>query len=122
MEPLLTQRRNGGWMLLETVAGLAVLGTLAYCVAVLAAEYRQVNHVMADHRSALRLAERTAMDLQSGRTPAPIPDGASVKVEAIDDAKDAPGWQWTRITAQVERRESSLIVLTPRTQPKELQP
>lgn len=122
MEPLLTQRRNGGWMLLETVAGLAVLGTLAYCVAVLAAEYRQVNHVMADHRSALRLAERTAMDLQSRRAPAPIPEGAVVKVESLGDAEGAPRWQWTRITAHVEGREGSLIALTPRPQPGESQP
>ncbi|HMO27354.1 MAG TPA: type II secretion system protein [Tepidisphaeraceae bacterium] len=98
--------RRRGWIMLELLASIVLIGVLLGATAVAITGQRRVAARTADLRRAIESAERAAVALHRGE---PIPEipGVIIQVESLE----ADGGAWRRITATIGGRSASLHML-----------
>ena len=107
------QRRTGGYLLLETMLGLALIGLLLAVVTQQVIQQRRAAKGFAQQRAAERLAERTAGDLLLGRE---VKAGAESAGRIEQQRLDTPapeGFTWVRVQADVEAGQAFVFSLVP---------
>src|SRR6476660_2933676 len=68
------RRPRRGFLVVDMITGLAVVGIIATTLVVLVGRERRLGAALGDRRAAARLAEATLADLRAGRQP---PAGAT---------------------------------------------
>jgi len=101
-----------GFLMLDVVVGLAVVVALTIGLTVTLGEHHRALARLRDSASALRLAERALAELQSGQ-PLSAPEQATVRVEPVSQAAEAPGWRWVRVSVTLRRGGAELTGLVP---------
>lgn len=101
-----------GFVLIDAIAGLALLMTLSVVLAVTIGQRQRASARLSDTRQAARLAERTLIDLQYNRAVAADPQ---VVVTNGEPVAGAPALRWTSVTATVNNRTVTLHGVTGRT-------
>ena len=102
-------KRRRGWVFVDVVMGLILLGLIGTMLAAAATwHYRLLQH-LADSRAATRAAESALVSMQAGE---PVGQG-KFAVHALPTASDSPGMQWVEVSATVDGRSASLVGLVP---------
>jgi type II secretory pathway pseudopilin PulG len=99
------QRR--GWILIECMAAVVLIGILLGATAVAITGQRRVGVRTAELRTAIESAERAAVAIRAG-VPVPEMDGVVIRVEPLE----VDGRAWIRVTATKGDRSASLHVLS----------
>jgi type II secretory pathway pseudopilin PulG len=102
------QRR--GYVLLEALTGLAILGILAIAISLTAESQRRALVHLSDSRAACRSAESALILLQSGQA---IPNPAVTSIQKLQDATELPGAMWAQSSANLNGRPADVIGLLP---------
>ena len=101
MRPSQSHYPRRGFILIDTVVGMALVAGMIVLLGVQLQQHRHVTERLAQRRAALNLAERVLTDLQAGQ-PAPTPErGMTVKVAKVPGAMaatDAGQWVEVRVT------------------------
>src|SRR3954470_12761484 len=63
------QRRRRGFLIVDMITGLAIVGMIATTLVVLVGRERRTGPTLADRRAAARLAEKTRANSRAGREP-----------------------------------------------------
>lgn len=101
-----------GFLLLELVIALALIGILAGGAAYLFDQHQRATAQLTAHHEAIAHAEHTAGQLVLGQTPDLQPTALTrITVEPIDRTAAPPQWQWVRITVHHEMRTAGLTAL-----------
>ena len=118
------QRRRRGFLIVDMITGLAIVGIIATTLVVLVGRERRIGATLGDRRAAARLAEETLADLRAGREPGrgTVPDGkeggtglpSQVEVTALSSPEGSPaGRRWVQVRATVVGRTVTLVGLVP---------
>ncbi len=106
--------RSGGFLLMDAVIGIVILGILAGVMVDTMRRSNQAQKRLADTRAAARLAESRLVELQSGAPLlAAVPDDQTTSVTALPDPSPAGAMRWVRVRATVGGREAELVGLVP---------
>ncbi|MGA2582400.1 MAG: type II secretion system protein [Tepidisphaeraceae bacterium] len=102
------QRR--GYVLLEALMGLAMLGILAIAISLSAESQRRALIHLSDSRDACRSAESALTVLESGQS---VPNPPEVSIKKLQDAPELPGATWMQSSANLNGRPADVIGLVP---------
>lgn len=97
--------RQRGFLMMDIFIGLGVIIILAMVVGMAIVATGKSVQSLADHRAAVREAERVLTQLQQGKTV-----NHPVKVLEADGPK---GMTWVRVEATVEGRSAQLVGIVP---------
>jgi type II secretory pathway pseudopilin PulG len=104
-----------GFMLLDAIIGIILLGSLLTVLAVNANLRNRAAVRMASQRAAMQTAEKALADLQRGATTAPADAADRISVRRTGQRIGA--MEWVQVTAFHDGRQASLSGLAPATQP-----
>jgi len=107
-----TTSRPGGIML-EIMAGLALLVSLTLVLLAAQVQGRTGSEALAAQRHALRVAERALDQLRQKQTPPATLDQADVTVEAIPDLRAPAGQRWVWVRSECRGRRVQLAGMVP---------
>ena len=100
-------RNRRGWVLMDALCGLLLVGLAGVMLAVGAHACANNMRRIQDIRGASRLAE-SALEHAEQKQP------VNVNVRYLPDETPAAQFQWTEATAKVNGRQATLIGLSPR--------
>ena len=107
-------RNLGGYILLDAIIGIIILGILAGVMVDTMRRSAHVHQELLYTRAAARLAESRLVDLESGvATPTTQGDDANTVVTALPDPSPERSMQWVRVRATVAGRAAELVGLVP---------
>jgi hypothetical protein len=104
--------RRRGYIFIDTVAGLGLIGVIAGLLAVAVNRDQAAMHHLADRRTASRLAQSALVWLEQGRKP---PADARLHMRAL--AAPAPtiaAKAWVEVTVTVNGQTERLVGLVPK--------
>ena len=112
-------RAGRGYIVIDVVAALVVVGSLAAALATSRGRYHSAAQKSAATRAALQIAERVLTDLQAGRPSAlrPLEPDPDVRIEtrpvAAESPAPAPGQRWAEVVVSVRGGRASLVGVVP---------
>jgi len=110
-----TRNRRGGWILLEAITAVMLIGMMAVLLAVALRQRDRGVKALADARAASRAAESALTLMQSGAgQPAVLAGEAKITVTELPQAADPPGMEWVSVKAELAGRTAELVGLVPR--------
>ena len=107
------RRRRGGYLLIDVMMGIAIVGVMAIAMAVAADHQRRASRRLADYQTTVRLAEQVLTDMQLGRPVVVVDQGVSVTVQRVDGGAPIPGQAWVQVTATRAPHVARLVGLAP---------
>lgn len=107
------RRRRRGFLLVDLVTALAIVGVLGAAVAMSLDHHRSAERTLADSRAALRLAEQALVTMRYDRTPPRSTERASITVRPIPDAPTVGNNVWVIVTVTHADRRAELVGLVP---------
>jgi type II secretory pathway pseudopilin PulG len=110
-------RTSRGFMILDAMIGLAILGMIMLAVTIGMGHERRAANQLAQTRRAVRAAEGALTQLQAGRSVETGSEGMIIQVR--DAAGDAipPGQRWVEVQATVGGQHATLVGLVPAATP-----
>jgi type II secretory pathway pseudopilin PulG len=106
--------RRRGYMLLDAVMGLAMVGILTTALVVAINRQHRAEQKLADSRAAVRLAERALAEMQaSGKAPA-RDERTRIEVRLVDGGVDGRDQVWVEVIAASGDSTATLLGLVPR--------
>jgi type II secretory pathway pseudopilin PulG len=116
-------KRSHGFLLVDVITALVLLAALGTAMVVAQSARSHAARKLADTRTAIRLAERSLSELQSGRSiPTDMPD-AHVEVRRLTGDPGIPGQKWVQVRITLNGQSAVLSGLVPtQAAPTEVRP
>lgn len=110
------KHRGDGFLIMDALASLAIVGALLVVLGVVVGQHRRADQKLGDQRTAVRRAEQALLNLQLGRPLAAeaAQSRAVLTVTPLDDAAPLDDHVWVEVHSQVRDRSVVLIGLAPR--------
>lgn len=102
-------RKRRGFFLEDAAVGLALVALLAGLLALALNRQNHAARKLADTRAALRLAEQTLLDLQTGQARPPDP---RVQIRPLEPPP-LPGQTWVEVAAESQGQRITLLGAIP---------
>ena len=97
-----------GFLIMDMLIGMTLLGVLALVLAVSVRSQQKGAAHLNDSRAALRAAEATLIDLQTGAKELAARHGVSIRVTDQNSAAAPIGYRWVRVEATCNGRVATL--------------
>ncbi len=106
--------RQGGFLLHDALAALAIVGALTIVLAVGLGQWRRGRAALADTQQAAAIAQRVLVSLQTGQTPPGEDEQTRIMLRPLE-AGSGPlaGWHWARVSVIHREREAEAVGLVP---------
>lgn len=102
-----------GFMMIDILMGLTLLGVLLGAMALAGSESRHGSRELGDQRAAARIAQAVLVDLRLGH-PAPADrEGAHVDLTRLETSADPRGQAWFEVRVRRGKQTAKLIGLAP---------
>ena len=107
--------RHGGFLVMENVIGLALLGVLIVGLAASVYQYTRAQGELAGRRIAMRRAELVLALMQTGKTAGLDDPDMRIALRSAQVPTAPPtGFVWAEVKVEYEQQEAVLIGLVPR--------
>jgi type II secretory pathway pseudopilin PulG len=105
--------KRHAFLLVDVITGLVLLAALGTALVIAQSARSHAARKLADTRTAIRLAERSLIELQSGRSiPADTPN-ARVEVRPLTSETGIAGKKWIQVRTTLHGQSASLCGLVP---------
>jgi Tfp pilus assembly protein PilX len=103
-------RRRRGWVFLDVLVGLMILGIIGLTLGAGAAWHQRALAHLSDMRAASRVAESALISMQAREQF----DRSKVVCREVAGAQNPAGMSWVEVSAKVNGRSASLVGLVPK--------
>ena len=104
--------RRRGLIAIDVMFGLSILALLITILTVSTTQNRRAMRGLAQHRAALRTAERVMLEMRANRPVGPVDESMELAIEPAA-APAGASWRWVTVTVRCDRQHARLEGLVP---------
>jgi type II secretory pathway pseudopilin PulG len=104
-----TSRNRCGFIFVDAIIGLALVGVLLSIIAVSMTRRQQALRELAEQRNVERAAEAALNELHAGRTMPPSIGDVAIKMTDAPGGTAPAGYRWVQVQAVSGKRTATLV-------------